>query len=382
METSIKDLYVDTIHFTQNNSSMSTASSGGVSGNYIPMTGTSKDDNNYVKSPVTGTVHMKNNNGWDLLNTDGYEVTGIYCNKSNQVMIADNSYQTIIRGNGIQLGNNSTIINIPYLPNYTSASKYIVADDSGNIGWRSVTQGKTYSLANASTYGVMCLYNSTGSYTDGTMTQKAITEAINNAGGSSTNMLEYGSYSSEWVLTSDSKSTYLVFRPSYVGSYKAYLGDGDHLWQKLNCQASPQVYSDRNVKDDIKYLSEYQLNLDKFFFDLKPVSYHLKTDTDNNEHHYGLIAQDVEKSFIKNHIEDYASYGILSKIKLSKPNVVGLTEQYMLSYEEFIPINIMMTQKAHHRIDSLTEENQKLKNTILSLQGEIAIIKQKLEELV
>lgn len=379
-----KDLYVDTIHFTQNNSSMSTASSGGVSGNYIPMTGTSKDDNNYVKSPVTGTVHMKNNNGWDLLNKDGYEVTGIYCNKSNQVMIADNSYQTIIRGNGIQLGNNSTIINIPYLPNYTSASKYLVADDSGNIGWRSVTQGKTYSLANASTYGVMCLYNSTGSYTDGTMTQKAITEAINNAGGggsSSTNMLEYGSYSSEWVLTSDSKSTYLVFRPSYVGSYKAYLGDGDHLWQKLNCQTSPQVYSDRNVKDDIKYLSEYQLNLDKFFFDLKPVSYHLKTDTDNNEHHYGLIAQDVEKSFIKNHIEDYASYGILSKIKLSKPNVVGLTEQYMLSYEEFIPINIMMTQKAHHRIDSLTEENQKLKNTILSLQGEIAIIKQKLEEL-
>ena len=32
-------------------------------------------------------------------------------------------------------------------------------------------------------------------------------------------------------------------------------------------------------------------------------------------------------------------------------------------------------------ITNLTQENQKLKNTILSLQGEIAIIKQKLEEL-
>ena len=201
-------------------------------------------------------------------------------------------------------------------------------------------------------------------------------------GGGSSDTLYSSGYSVQWTFTSDSKSTYLVFRPYSTGNYKAYLGDGDHLWQKLNCQASPQVYSDRNVKDDIKYLSEYQLNLDKFFFDLKPVSYHLKTDTDNNEHHYGLIAQDVEESFIKNHIEDYTSYGILSKIKLSKPNVVGLTEQYMLSYEEFIPINIMMTQKAHHRIDSLTEENQKLKNTILLLQGEIAIIKQKLEELI
>ena len=352
--------------------------------NKISLTGTSKDNYRYVRNPIDGTLHMSNGCGWDLVNTDNKEVTGIYCNGSNEVIISEKDYDTILRGSSIQLGNSNTIVKIPYLPNYTSASKYLVDDGNGNIGWRSVTQGKTYSLANASTYGVMCLYNSTGSYTDGTMTQKAITEAINNAGGggsSSTNMLEYGSYSSEWVLTSDSKSTYLVFRPSYVGSYKAYLGDGDHLWQKLNCQASPQVYSDRNVKDDIKYLSEYQLNLDKFFFDLKPVSYHLKTDTDNNEHHYGLIAQDVEESFIKNHIEDYASYGILSKIKLSKPNVVGLTEQYMLSYEEFIPINIMMTQKAHHRIDSLTEENQKLKNTILSLQGEIAIIKQKLEEL-
>lgn len=353
--------------------------------NKISLTGTSKDNYRYVRNPIDGTLHMSNGCGWDLVNTDNKEVTGIYCNGSNEVIISEKDYDTILRGSSIQLGNSNTIVKIPYLPNYTSASKYLVDDGNGNIGWRSVTQGKTYSLANASAYGVMCLYNSTGSYTDGTMTQKAITEAINNAGGggsSSTNMLEYSSYSSEWVLTSDSKSTYLVFRPSYVGSYKAYLGDGDHLWQKLNCQASPQVYSDRNVKDDIKYLSEYQLNLDKFFFDLKPVSYHLKTDTDNNEHHYGLIAQDVEESFIKNHIEDYASYGILSKIKLSKPNVVGLTEQYMLSYEEFIPINIMMTQKAHHRIDSLTEENQKLKNTIFSLQGEIAIIKQKLEELV
>lgn len=307
--------------------------------NKISLTGTSKDNYRYVRNPIDGTLHMSNGCGWDLVNTDNKEVTGIYCNGSNEVIISEKDYDTILRGSSIQLGNSNTIVKIPYLPNYTSASKYLVDDGNGNIGWRSVTQGKTYSLANASTYGVMCLYNSTGSYTDGTMTQKAITEAINNAGGggsSSTNMLEYSSYSSEWVLTSDSKSTYLVFRPSYVGNYKAYLGDGDHLWQKLNCQASPQIYSDRNVKDDIKYLSEYQLNLDKFFFDLKPVSYHLKTDTDNNEHHYGLIAQDVEESFIKNHIEDYASYGILSKIKLSKPNVVGLTEQYMLSYEEFI----------------------------------------------
>lgn len=389
--------------------------------NQISLTKTSKDEYRHVTNPIDGTLHMSNGCGWDLVNTDNKEVTGIYCTDSsnrtfgeNVVIMGDTGYKTVLRGSSIMFKGVSQ---------KTSYTNFLVMDNEGNLGWKtisssgsgsSITGGLTIKLdgtpqisswkgasdvsinITASSIGAattswveetfgsridvsngyLYLYNNNGS-------QLSSVQLPTSSGGgsSSTNMLEYGSYSSEWVLTSDSKSTYLVFRPSYVGSYKAYLGDGDHLWQKLNCQASPQVYSDRNIKDDIKYLSEYQLNLDKFFFDLKPVSYHLKTDTDNNEHHYGLIAQDVEESFIKNHIEDYDSYGILSKIKLSKPNVVGLTEQYMLSYEEFIPINIMMTQKAHHRIDSLTQENQKLKNTILSLQGEIAIIKQKLEEL-
>ena len=137
----------------------------------ISLTGTTKDNNRIVKNPIDGTLHMSNGSGWDLVNTDNKEVTGIYCNSSNQVIISEKDYATILRGSSIQLGNSNTIVSIPYLPNYTSASKYLVADDSGNIGWRSVTQGKTYNLANASTYGVMCLYNYTVSYTDGTMTQ-------------------------------------------------------------------------------------------------------------------------------------------------------------------------------------------------------------------
>ena len=363
-----KDLYVDTIHFTQNNSSMSTASSGGVSGNYIPMAGTSKDSNDYVKSPVTGTVHMKNNNGWDLLNTDGYEVTGIYCNKSNQVIIGDNPYKTIVRGKSIQLGNNDTIINIPYLDNYTSANKYLVADNSGNIGWRSVTQGKTYNLANASTYGVMCLYSGTGNNTDGTMTQAAITEAINNAGGGggSSNTLDYSSYSAQWILATDSKSTYLAFRPYAEGRYKSYLGDQSYRWQRLNSKAACDTSSDRTLKDRIIYFDNNE-SFDKFFMDLKPVSYHLKYE-DESEDHYGFIAQDVERSFNLANI-DCDNLGIIRKNKLYKPNQAGLCMEYSLAYEEFIPINIMMTQKAHRRIDELENEIKELKQIINSLQG-------------
>lgn len=126
----------------------------------ISLTGTTKDNNRIVKNPIDGTLHMSNGCGWDLVNRDNKEVTGIYCNGSNQVIISEKDYATILRGSSIQLGNSNTIVSIPYLPNYSSASQYLVADDSGNIGWRSVTQGKTYNLANTSTYGVMCLYSS------------------------------------------------------------------------------------------------------------------------------------------------------------------------------------------------------------------------------
>lgn len=334
----------------------------------ISLTGTTKDNNRYVKNPIDGTLHMSNDCGWDLVNRDNKEVTGIYCNGSNQVIISEKDYATILRGSSIQLGNSNTIVSIPYLPNYSSASQYLVADDNGNIGWRDVTQGKTYDLANASTYGVMCLYSRTGDNTDGTMTQAAITEAINNAGGGggSSNTLDYSSYSAQWILATDSKSTYLAFRPYAEGRYKSYLGDQSYRWQRLNSKAACDTSSDRTLKDRIIYFDNNE-SFDKFFMDLKPVSYHLKYE-DESEDHYGFIAQDVEKSFNLANI-DCDNLGIIRKNKLDKPNQAGLCMEYSLAYEEFIPINIMMTQKAHRRINELENEIKELKQIINSLQG-------------
>lgn len=342
----------------------------------ISLTGTTKDNNRIVKNPIDGTLHMSNGCGWDLVNRDNKEVTGIYCNGSNQVIISEKDYATILRGSSIQLGNSNTIVSIPYLPNYSSASQYLVADDSGNIGWRSVTQGKTYNLANTSTYGVMCLYSSTGNNTDGTMTQAAITEAINNAGGGggSSNTLDYSSYSAQWILATDSKSTYLAFRPYAEGRYKSYLGDQSYRWQRLNSKAACDTSSDRTLKDRIIYFDNNE-SFDKFFMDLKPVSYHLKYE-DESENHYGFIAQDVERSFNLANI-DCDNLGIIRKNKLDKPNQAGLCMEYSLAYEEFIPINIMMTQKAHRRIDEL----EKSKSKIELLEQKIELLEQKIQSL-
>ena len=353
--------------------------------NKISLTGTSKDNYRYVRNPIDGTLHMSNGCGWDLVNTDNKEVTGIYCNGSNEVIISEKDYTTILRGSSIQLGNSNTIVNIPYLPNYTSASKYLVANDSGNIGWRSVTQGKTYNLANASTYGVMCLYSRTGNNTDGTMTQAAITEAINNAsGGGSNDNTEIGSsaysYYVQYLYESDSGSSFYCLRPNHSGTTTpyTYLGDNDNYWKKLNAMSATTTHSDKYLKENVCDFNNIN-GIDSFFMELTPVSYHFKYYGEL-EDHYGFIAQDVEQSLLKYGLNP-DKLGLVYRNKLSKPNPAGKMIQYTLAYDEFIPINTYMTQKAHHRIDSLTEENQKLKNTILSLQGEIAIIKQKLEEL-
>ena len=347
----------------------------------ISLTGTTKDNNRIVKNPIDGTLHMSNGSGWDLVNTDNKEVTGIYCNSSNQVIISEKDYTTILRGSSIQLGNSNTIVNIPYLPKYTSASKYLVDDGNGNIGWRSVTQGKTYDLANASTYGVMCLYSGTGDNTDGTMTQAAITEAINNAGGGgssyyagsglyssgSTFNIGYNSrYSADFYVGSN--SNHYAFCPTLANNagdtYRLYLGGNGgstHPWYKVVTRDGMQQLSDGRFKIDKCILSDDFYDM---YMSLKPTKYKVLHDEDSGIH-FGFVAQEVEES-LKTVGLDASNCSIVSCDE-SQSYEGGYV--YGLSYNEFIPFNTYMTQKAHRRIDELENEIKELKQIINSLQG-------------
>ena len=84
----------------------------------------------------------------------------------------------------------------------------------------------------------------------------------------------------------------------------------------------------------------------------------------------------MEKSFNLANI-DCDNLGIIRKNKLDKPNQAGLCMEYSLAYEEFIPINIMMTQKAHRRIDEL----EKSKSKIELLEQKIELLEQKIQSL-
>mgnify|MGYP002618918027 FL=1 len=81
--------------------------------------------------------------------------------------------------------------------------------------------------------------------------------------------------------------------------------------------------------------------------------------------HFGFVAQEVEES-LKTVGLDASNCSIVSCDE-SQSYEGGYV--YGLSYNEFIPFNTYMTQKAHLRIDELENEIKKLKQIINSLQG-------------
>lgn len=386
--------------------------------NQISLTGTSKDNYRYVRNPIDGTLHMSNGCGWDLVNTDNKEVTGIYCNGSNEVIISEKDYDTILRGSSIQLGNSNTIVKIPYLPNYTSASKYLVDDGNGNIGWKtisssgggsSITGGLTIKLdgtpqisswKGASDASVNITASSIGAATT-SWVKGAFGDTLS-ISGSTLYLKNYnGSQLSSVTLpTSSGGGNYAPLNHTHdhlTGSFDVTVGsstmypDGDgsyscgssgHRWKYVYASNGINTGSDEYIKENIKSITNFP-SIDKFYMSLNPIRYKFKQrpgDKEASKIHFGFGARETERHLNENNFNS-EEYSLVTKSILDKPNFVGRTDEYSMNYLEFISLNTHMTQKAHHRIDSLTQENQKLKNTILSLQGEIAIIKQKLEEL-
>lgn len=138
--------------------------------------------------------------------------------------------------------------------------------------------------------------------------------------------------------------------------------------------------SDRNVKHDICI---YDNKIEQAYMNFQGVSYRYNYydgyDLGDNIH-YGFIAQQIQESLIKNGISSEDS-SLVNCTTYDKPNSKGLLKEYSLSYDEFISLNTHMTQKAHHRIDSLESENQSLKNEILILQGQLSLITQRLQKM-
>lgn len=171
----------------------------------------------------------------------------------------------------------------------------------------------------------------------------------------------------------------------YFGPYATEglnLGNTSYKWKNIFYSGSLNGGSDEYIKDDIKSINTIS-SIDKFYMSLNPIQYKFKQRPNDDEIpkiHFGFGARETERHLKENNFES-ENYSMITKAILDKPNFVGRTDEYSMNYLEFISLNTHMTQKAHHRIDSLESENQSLKNEILMLQGQLSLITQRLQKM-
>ena len=256
-----------------------------------------------------------------------------------------------------------------YLTQHQSLSGY------ATTSWVKGAFGDTLSISGNTLY----LKNYNGSQLS-SVTLPTSSGGGNNFSKSSIDTL-YNQSSSSYSVSIRNNGTAKIFAPNSDSATR--LGYTGYKWKTIHCQSSTIDTSDEHLKTNLHSIGSIN-HIEDVYMRLNPIVYQFKNFDSEDDHdrcHFGFGARETEKIFNDYNI-NASDYGILCKGQLDKPNKAGDIVEYAFRYGEFVSLNTYMTQKAHHRIDSLEEQNQKLKNTILLLQGEIAIIKQKLEELI
>jgi len=355
------------------------------------------------------TVIMNSNhNMWIAINNDGTPALTPYKLKTSTNYTDVDTY-SLEKGGTCNLGSTDAPWNAVYAKNYYDEYGNKISTGGGSISLKidGVTRSSGFTNYNLATQdwvtgkGYLTQHQSLSGYATTSWVKGAFGDTLS-ISGSTLYLKNYnGSQLSSVTLpTSSGGGNYAPLNHTHdhlTGSFDVTVGsstmypDGDgsyscgssgHRWKYVYASNGINTGSDEYIKENIKSITNF-LSIDKFYMSLNPIRYKFKQrpgDKEASKIHFGFGARETERHLNENNFNS-EEYSLVTKSILDKPNFVGRTDEYSMNYLEFISLNTHMTQKAHHRIDSLTQENQKLKNTILSLQGEIAIIKQKLEEL-
>jgi len=144
------------------------------------------------------------------------------------------------------------------------------------------------------------------------------------------------------------------------------LGSTYHRWDyvvcdNISCANPPWSSSDKRMKDTHGTIDKVR----DFYMALKPLQYTFKegVDFENPENmHYGLIAQDVLKTYKKCYNSD--KQGIVKKQKIIDEGtikVIGEDEKYVINYDELHAYHIAMIQELRAEVDALKAEIKALK---------------------
>lgn len=355
------------------------------------------------------TVIMNSNhNMWVAINNDGTPALTPYKLKTSTSYTDVDTY-SLEKGGTCNLGSTDAPWNAVYAKNYYDEYGNKISTGGGSISLKidGTTRSSGFTNYNLATQdwvtgkGYLTQHQSLSGYATTSWVKGAFGGTLS-ISGSTLYLKNYnGSQLSSVTLpTSSGGGNYAPLNHTHdhlTGSFDVTVGsstmypDGDgsyscgssgHRWKYVYASNGINTGSDEYIKDDIKSINTIS-SIDKFYMSLNPIQYKFKQRPNDDEIpkiHFGFGARETERHLKENNFES-ENYSMVTKAILDKPNFVGRTDEYSMNYLEFISLNTHMTQKAHHRIDSLESENQSLKNEILILQGQLSLITQRLQKM-
>lgn len=355
------------------------------------------------------TVIMNSNhNMWVAINNDGTPALTPYKLKTSTSYTDVDTY-SLEKGGTCNLGSTDAPWNAVYAKNYYDEYGNKISTGGGSISLKidGTTRSSGFTNYNLATQdwvagkGYLTQHQSLSGYATTSWVKGAFGDTLS-ISGSTLYLKNYnGSQLSSVTLpTSSGGGNYAPLNHTHdhlTGSFDVTVGsstmypDGDgsyscgssgHRWKYVYASNGINTGSDEYIKENIKSITNFP-SIDKFYMSLNPIQYKFKqrpNDDEISKIHFGFGARETERHLKENNFES-ENYSIVTKSILDKPNFVGRTDEYSMNYLEFIALNTHMTQKAHHRIDSLESENQSLKNEILMLQGQLSLITQRLQKM-
>lgn len=355
------------------------------------------------------TVIMNSNhNMWIAINNDGTPALTPYKLKTSTNYTDVDTY-SLEKGGTCNLGSTDAPWNAVYAKNYYDEYGNKISTGGGSISLKidGVTRSSGFTNYNLATQdwvtgkGYLTQHQSLSGYATTSWVKGAFGDTLS-ISGSTLYLKNYnGSQLSSVTLpTSSGGGNYAPLNHTHdhlTGSFDVTVGsstmypDGDgsyscgssgHRWKYVYASNGINTGSDEYIKENIKSITNFP-SIDKFYMSLNPIRYKFKQrpgDKEASKIHFGFGARETERHLNENNFNS-EEYSLVTKAILDKPNFVGRTDEYSMNYLEFISLNTHMTQKAHHRIDSLESENQSLKNEILMLQGQLSLITQRLQKM-
>ncbi|MGI6607506.1 MAG: tail fiber domain-containing protein [Erysipelotrichaceae bacterium] len=135
------------------------------------------------------------------------------------------------------------------------------------------------------------------------------------------------------------------------------LGTIANPWRRAYCTQAMYVTSDERNK---KYINNLDDKYEQLFHKLNPKRFKMKKDaSDDNKWHIGFIAQEVEQAIEESNLSNQY---MIEHAFFEKNG--EQTDEYTLSYSEFIALNTYMLKKAFLRIEELESKIEELEELI------------------